>query len=73
MLMDKIRWFGLQTELNVYKTVQKIRQSRKTMVQTFEQYKFIYDAVACYVSAEKAKINTVRGMALKAGGNRNKR
>merc|ERR1712226_1150884 len=55
MLMDKIRWFGLQTEINVYKTVQKIRQYRKSMVQTNEQYKFIYDAIACYVSAENAR------------------
>lgn len=48
MIMDKIRWFGLYTEINIYKTLQKIRQYRKNMVQTKQQYKFIYDAVACY-------------------------
>ena len=55
--MDRIRWFGLHTEINIYKVVQKIRQNRRSMVQTSAQYKFIYDAVACYVSAEETRLN----------------
>merc|ERR1711893_342560 len=32
MLMDRLRWFGLNTEIDVYSTVQHIRNYRMSMV-----------------------------------------
>jgi len=49
MILDKIRWYGLDTEIDVFKTVQKIREHRMDMVQSKDQYEFIYKAVDCFV------------------------
>ena len=51
MIMDKIRWFGLETEIDIFNTIQHIRNYRSQMVQSIEQYEFIYKAVKCYVQS----------------------
>ena len=49
MLMDKLRWFGLNTEIDIHSTVQHIRSYRMHMVQSFDQYEFIYKALKCHI------------------------
>lgn len=49
MLMDKIRWCGLETDLNIYDTLLALRERRVLMVQTAVQYKFIYEALLAYI------------------------
>jgi len=49
MLMDKLRWFGLNTEIDIYSTVQHIRNYRMSMVQSPDQYEFIYKALKCHI------------------------
>jgi len=51
MILDRIRWFGLDTDIDIYKTIQKIREHRPDMVQSKEQYEFIYKAVECFVES----------------------
>jgi len=46
---------GLDTEIDIYKTILDIRQQRAGFVQTDLQYKFIYLALKCYVQQTKLK------------------
>jgi len=49
MMMDRLRWFGINSEIDIYGTVQHIRNYRPCTVQTAGQYEFIYKAMKCYV------------------------
>ena len=49
MLMDKLRWFGMNTEIDIFSTVQHIRSYRGSMVQSPDQYEFIYKALKCHL------------------------
>jgi len=49
MLMDKLRWFGMNTEIDIFSTVQHIRNYRMSMVQSPDQYEFIYKALKCHI------------------------
>jgi len=40
---------GVDTEIDIFKTILHLRQQRSGFVQTPLQYKFIYVAVKCYV------------------------
>jgi len=44
---------GLQTEIDIFKTILNIRKQRSGFVQTDLQYKFIYIAVKRYVELKK--------------------
>ena len=57
MLMDKLRWFGLNTEIDIYSTVQHIRNYRMSMVQSPDQYEFIYKALKCHIQAQVIRNN----------------
>ena len=47
---------GLECEIDIQKTVEEARTCRSGMVQTEEQYKFIYDVIKYYIETQKARI-----------------
>uniref|UniRef100_A0A669EWJ7 protein-tyrosine-phosphatase n=1 Tax=Oreochromis niloticus TaxID=8128 RepID=A0A669EWJ7_ORENI len=49
ILIDIINRQGLDCDIDVPKTIQRVRQQRSGMVQTEAQYKFIYMAVQQYI------------------------
>jgi len=46
---------GLECEIDIQKTVEEARTCRSGMVQTEEQYKFIYDVLKYYIETQKAR------------------
>merc|ERR1712178_169975 len=51
MLMDKLRWFGVDSEIDVFGVVEHMRNYRMCTVQSSGQYEFIYKALKCYVQS----------------------
>ncbi|CAG0915167.1 unnamed protein product [Notodromas monacha] len=49
MILDQIVRQGLNTEIDIQRTVLSVRAQRSGMVQTVAQYKFVYSAVKQYV------------------------
>lgn len=49
MILDTIDRNGLETEIDIQRTIQMVRSQRSGMVQTEAQYKFVYYAVQHYV------------------------
>lgn len=51
MIAEKIRKYGPQTLINIKNTVQHCREHRPGMVQTEDQYKFIYRAIEHHIES----------------------
>jgi hypothetical protein len=49
MLIDKIRHYGIQCDIDVQKTVLHVRSQRSGLVQTEKQYQFLYTALKEYI------------------------
>ena len=49
MILDQIIREGLDTEIDIQRTIQMVRSQRSGMVQTEAQYKFVYYAVQHYI------------------------
>ncbi|XP_055374760.1 tyrosine-protein phosphatase corkscrew [Condylostylus longicornis] len=49
MILDQIDREGLDTEIDIQRTIQMVRSQRSGMVQTEAQYKFVYYAVLYYI------------------------
>ena len=49
MLTTLIRKRGVSTVIDIYKMVAQIREQRSGMVQTEDQYAFVYRAVSAFV------------------------
>ncbi|XP_029166645.1 tyrosine-protein phosphatase corkscrew isoform X2 [Nylanderia fulva] len=49
MILDQIKRHGLDCEIDIQRTIQRIRSQRSGMVQTEAQYKFVYLAVLHYI------------------------
>ncbi|XP_064555475.1 tyrosine-protein phosphatase corkscrew isoform X1 [Drosophila montana] len=49
MILDQIVRNGLDTEIDIQRTIQMVRSQRSGMVQTEAQYKFVYYAVQHYI------------------------
>ncbi|XP_030382645.1 tyrosine-protein phosphatase corkscrew isoform X2 [Scaptodrosophila lebanonensis] len=49
MILDQIVRHGLDTEIDIQRTIQMVRSQRSGLVQTEAQYKFVYYAVQHYI------------------------
>lgn len=49
-LCGRFVWYaGVEVEVDIMEMIRMIRMQRSGMVQTDQQYKFIYSTIACYV------------------------
>lgn len=56
MIIDQIKWFGLDCEIDIQRTIQMVRSQRSGMVQTEAQYKFVYMAVQHHIDTVEHRL-----------------
>ena len=56
MILSQIDRQGLDTEIDIQRTIQQVRSQRSGMVQTEAQYKFVYLAVQYYIETIQLKL-----------------
>lgn len=56
MILDQIRKEGFDSEIDIHRTVQMVRDQRSGMVQNEAQYKFIYMAVLEFITTEMQRV-----------------
>jgi tyrosine-protein phosphatase non-receptor type 11 len=63
ILLRAIQEHGIDVEIDIMKTIQATRQQRSGMIQTEEQYRFCYEAIACHIAtvAERGKAIAATG------------
>jgi len=57
ILLNLISFQGWDNEIDIQKTIQLVRAQRSGMVQTEQQYKFVYMAIKHYVESQQALMN----------------
>lgn len=55
IILNQIKLYGLECEIDIQKTIQMVRSQRSGMVQTEAQYKFVYMAILHYLETEKQR------------------
>lgn len=55
IILNQIKLYGLECEIDIQKTIQMVRSQRSGMVQTEAQYKFVYMAVLHFLETEKQR------------------
>mmetsp|Transcript_24786 Transcript_24786/g.64549 ORF Transcript_24786/g.64549 Transcript_24786/m.64549 type:complete len:557 (-) Transcript_24786:67-1737(-) len=63
ILLRAVQEHGVDVEIDITKSIQAVRHQRSGMIQTEEQYRFCYEAIACHI----ATLNE-RGKAIAASG-----
>lgn len=56
MILDQIGRNGLDTEIDIQRTIQMVRSQRSGMVQTEAQYKFVYYAVQYFIQMMTVRV-----------------
>lgn len=51
MMLDKIKTCGIQSDIDIYKTVCSLRAQRSGMIQTEKQYQFLYLAIRHFIQS----------------------
>lgn len=61
MILDQLKKYGLDCEIDIQRTIQMVRSQRSGMVQTEAQYKFVYLAVQHHIETitERVKAEQV--------------
>lgn len=60
MIIDKIKHYGLQCDIDVQKQVLHLRSQRSGMVQTEKQYQFLYIALKEYIEVATRQQQAVK-------------
>ncbi|KAL3321268.1 Tyrosine-protein phosphatase non-receptor type 6 [Cichlidogyrus casuarinus] len=56
MLVSLIKVMGVNCDVDIFKTVQLVREQRSGLVQTASQYQFVYKAVSQFIHSLKCRI-----------------
>ena len=57
MMIDKIKLFGIELDIDIYKAVCNLRSQRSGMIQTEKQYQFVYIAIGQFIENFKLQLN----------------
>uniref|UniRef100_A0A915PKQ6 protein-tyrosine-phosphatase n=1 Tax=Setaria digitata TaxID=48799 RepID=A0A915PKQ6_9BILA len=60
ILLNQIKRLGPHCQIDIPRTVQMVREQRSGMVQTEQQYRFVYQAVSHYVAMINRRLNSER-------------
>ncbi|KAM3719044.1 Tyrosine-protein phosphatase non-receptor type [Dirofilaria immitis] len=60
ILLNQIKRLGPHCQIDIPRTVQMVREQRSGMVQTEQQYRFVYQAVSHYVAIINRRLNSER-------------
>lgn len=60
MILDQLKKYGLDCEIDIQRTIQMVRSQRSGMVQTEAQYKFVYLAVQHHIETITERVKATQ-------------
>ncbi|VDN01556.1 unnamed protein product [Thelazia callipaeda] len=60
ILLNQIKRLGTHCQIDIPRTVQMVREQRSGMVQTEQQYRFVYQAVSYYMAVVNRRLDSER-------------